>query len=227
MRPVASSLYWIRRNQPRRLLSLNCGSENPHQHNPIHPQTSQTIAFSGLASGGVQSYSYTWNFGDGSNGRGQTISHSYSKYGTYTTTVTVTDGVGKMLTASRTLTVAPAPLWGGICLQCFFKSNPTASLLLIGLPVGLTLAIGIMTFVKKRRHKTFPRLEDLPPRDHRREKVALGMLLVRYQCAEMAGRILEPFFMWFIPVGISVVAATAGSNRPSSPPAPTHLAIHE
>jgi len=141
----------------------SCVLQAGFTNNPIHPQTSQTIAFSGLASGGVQSYSYTWNFGDGSNGRGQTISHSYSKYGTYTTTVTVTDGVGKMLTASRTLTVAPAPLWGGICLQCFFKSNPTASLLLIGLPVGLTLAIGIMTFVKKRRHKTFPRLEDLPP----------------------------------------------------------------
>ncbi|TMI14247.1 PKD domain-containing protein [Candidatus Bathyarchaeota archaeon] len=132
-------------------------------NNPSHLQASQTIVFSGLASGGVQSYSYTWNFGDGGNGRGQTISHSYSKYGTYRTTVTVTDGAGKTLTASRTLTVATAPLFGGICLQCFFKSNPTASVVLIGLPVGLTLAIGIMTFVRKRRRKTLPRLEGLPP----------------------------------------------------------------
>jgi len=132
-------------------------------NNPVHPQASQTITFSGLASGGVQSYSYDWNFGDGGNGRGQTISHSYSKYGTYTTTLTVTDGVGRTLTASHTLTVAPAPLLGGLCLQCFFKSNPTASLLLIGLPVGLTLALGTMTFVKRRRHRTFPRPEDLPP----------------------------------------------------------------
>jgi len=81
----------------------------------------------------------------------------------------VTDGVGRTLTASHTLTVAPAqsstrpPPWGGICLQCFFKSNPTASLLLIGLPVGLTYALGIMALVKRRRHKTFPRPEDLPP----------------------------------------------------------------
>jgi phosphatidylinositol-3-phosphatase len=48
----------------------------------------------------------------------------------------------------------------GICLHCFLKSYPTASLLLIGVPVVLTSVIGIMTFVRKRHNKTFPRLED-------------------------------------------------------------------
>jgi len=56
----------------------------------------------------------------------------------------------------------PCKLQSGICITCFFKS-PTASLLVIGLPVALTLVIGIMTFVRKRHRKTFPKLEDLPP----------------------------------------------------------------
>jgi len=67
--------------------------------------------------------------------------------------LTSNDGLARPM--SEFFTSGPA-----CALQAGF---PTASLLLIGFPGGLILAISIMTFVKRRRHKTIPRLEDFPP----------------------------------------------------------------
>jgi len=135
-----------------------CKLQSGFTDNTKNPQANQPIAFSGLANGGVEPYSFTWNFGDEGNGRGQTINHAYQRSGTYVTTLTVTDAARKVATSLHTLTVSAS----SICIPCFFESNPTASLLVIGLPVALTLAIGIITFVRKRHRKTFPKPEDLP-----------------------------------------------------------------
>ena len=141
-----------------------CELQTGFTNNPSNPQTGQPIAFSALVSGGVQPYSYAWRFGDGGNGGGRTVSHAYQKSGSYTTTLTVTDAAGKTVTASRTLTIAPAPPsstkpppQNGLCLQCLLQSN-SASLLLIGVPVGLTLAMVFTTVIKRRHRKPIPSL---------------------------------------------------------------------
>jgi chitodextrinase len=141
-----------------------CELQTGFTNNPSNLIAGQTTKLSALASGGVQPYSYTWNFGDGGNGRGQTIGHAYQKAGSYTTTLTVTDAAGTATTASRTLTIAPAPPSSTqppppnrICLQCLIQSNFTP-LLLIGIPVGLTVAIVFVTFVKRRHRKPIPSL---------------------------------------------------------------------
>jgi hypothetical protein len=130
-------------------------------------------AFSALADGGAKPYLYTWDFGDGVMGRGQTITHAYEKAGIYGMTLTVVDAARQVVTASLTLTVAAVPSsshgpppsssakqppLGGFCLQCPIKNISTMSLLLAGVPVALSLAVAIATFVRSRRNKTIRRL---------------------------------------------------------------------
>jgi hypothetical protein len=141
-----------------------CELQTGFIYNLRYIQSGQAIAFSALASGGVQPYSYTWTFGDGGIGTGQNISHTYQKAGSYTTTLTLTDASGTATTASRVLSITPAPPSStqpppsnGICLLCLIQGNSTA-LLLIGIPVGLTVAIVFATFVKRRHRKPIPRL---------------------------------------------------------------------
>ena len=142
-----------------------CQLQTGFTYNPSNILSGQAIAFLALVSGGVQPYSFTWSFGDGGNGGGQSVSHAYQKSGTYAATLTVTDAAGQTITASRTLTIAPAPPSstqppppGEFCLQCLIKSIPTASLLFVGFPIVLSLAIVFMTFVRKRRRKEILRL---------------------------------------------------------------------
>ncbi|WP_233496088.1 PKD domain-containing protein [Geodermatophilus sp. TF02-6] len=73
--------------------------------------------------------SYAWSFGDGATGSGATVSHTYAAAGTYTATLTVTDDRGATTTASRQVTVAPAPP----------NQAPTAAF--TARPSGLTLAV--------------------------------------------------------------------------------------
>jgi hypothetical protein len=136
--------------------------------NPSHPQAGQTTTFSALVNGGAQPFWYNWNFGDGSRGRGQTISHTYQKAGSYATTLTVTDAARQTVTASLTLTITAPPSpsshpsppstkpppFGGFCIQCPIKNLSTTSLLLVGLPVVLSLAIAFTTLVRNRHRKT-------------------------------------------------------------------------
>src|SRR5207245_10710541 len=96
-------------------------------------------------------------------GTGQATGHAYQKAGGYTTTVTVTDAAGQKITASRTLAIATGSASpSGICFQCLLR-NPIASLLLIGLPVGLTLALVFVTFARRRsKRKRLLRLSSSP-----------------------------------------------------------------
>lgn len=52
---------------------------------------------------------WTWDFGDGSTASGAQVSHRYSAAGSYPVRVSVTDGAGRITTASYTVTVAAAP----------------------------------------------------------------------------------------------------------------------
>jgi hypothetical protein len=133
---------------------------------PSNPQPGQTTSFSALVNGGAPPFWYTWNFGDGSKGKGQTISHTYQKAGSYATTLTVIDAARQTVTAYLSLTVAtppssqqpnpstkPSPL-GWSCLQCLTKNVSATFLLLVGLPIVLSLAIGLTTLVRNRHRKT-------------------------------------------------------------------------
>jgi PKD repeat protein len=63
----------------------------------------EEIQFYGIASGGIQPYTYEWDFGDGATFNEQNPVHVYNTEGVYTTTFTVTDSVGSI--ASDTVEV--------------------------------------------------------------------------------------------------------------------------
>src|SRR5207244_1125481 len=75
------------------------------------------VSFSGAASGGTGTLTYSWNFGDGGTATGSlTPSHTYADNGTYTATLTVTDANGLSGKSSTTVTVAnvaPTPAISG------------------------------------------------------------------------------------------------------------------
>jgi len=53
--------------------------------------------------------SYAWDFGDGATGSGVTTTHAYAEPDTYTALLTVTDDQSQVGTATREVTVDPAP----------------------------------------------------------------------------------------------------------------------
>jgi PKD repeat protein len=65
-----------------------------------------TVSVNGAASsGGTGALSYAWNYGDMITQNGLTASHSYVTTGTYTITLTVTDSLGQMGTATKSVDV--------------------------------------------------------------------------------------------------------------------------
>src|SRR5438105_4418172 len=73
---------------------------------PTQPLSSQSIAFTGTATGGVSPYSYSWNFGDGNLGTGQTPSHIYTTSGTFTVSLDVIDFLKTSIVISQPITVS-------------------------------------------------------------------------------------------------------------------------
>jgi PKD repeat protein len=75
---------------------------------PTSPVVGQTINFNASTSRpapGRTIRSYAWDFGDGTTGSGPTTTHAYDTAGTYTVLLTVTDDVGRVATATTSLTV--------------------------------------------------------------------------------------------------------------------------
>ncbi|TMI23336.1 PKD domain-containing protein [Candidatus Bathyarchaeota archaeon] len=101
------------------------------------PQSGESVTFTGSASGGSASYTYSWDFGDGSNGAGQTVMHAYSTSGSYTASLTVTDAIGASSGYSKLLTVAgptsPSnqPAGQGTCVLCQLTSSLGTNLWLV------------------------------------------------------------------------------------------------
>jgi PKD repeat protein len=78
---------------------------------PTSGQVPLAVNFTGTATGGKPTYSYSWDFGDGSAvSTAQNPSHTYSTAGTYTATLTVTDSSSPALTATSSVTVTASPI---------------------------------------------------------------------------------------------------------------------
>jgi PKD repeat protein len=74
------------------------------------PAAGEAVSFDGSASdpdGAITGY--TWSFGDGSAATGNPASHTYAAAGAYPVTLSVTDSDGRSASATRTVTVGPAP----------------------------------------------------------------------------------------------------------------------
>ncbi len=95
---------------------------------PALPQTSQTITFTGKATGGTGAYTFSWSFGDGSRGGpGSSVTHTYASAGTFTVILTVTDSAHPhpgtaMSQQSITISNPPPPLTAS------FVAVPSASI---------------------------------------------------------------------------------------------------
>jgi PKD repeat protein len=76
---------------------------------PTQPLSSQAVAFTGMATGGVSPYSYSWNFGDGNSEVGQTSSHTYGASSTFTVSLDVTDSLKTSVMTSQFITVSSQP----------------------------------------------------------------------------------------------------------------------
>ena len=75
---------------------------------PSSPVIGQTINFNGgtsVAAPGHSIRNFDWNFGDGTTGGGAQVGHAYSVAGTYTVVLKVTDDLGRVATATQTITV--------------------------------------------------------------------------------------------------------------------------
>jgi PKD repeat protein len=76
---------------------------------PTQPLSSQSVAFTGSATGGVLPYSYSWTFGDGGSGAGQTPTHNYLTPGTFAVSLDVTDSAKTSVVTSQSITVSSQP----------------------------------------------------------------------------------------------------------------------
>jgi len=76
---------------------------------PTQPLSSQSVVFTGSATGGVFPYGYSWNFGDGTSGAGQTLAHTYLTPGTFTISLDVTDSIKTSVVTSQSITVSSRP----------------------------------------------------------------------------------------------------------------------
>ncbi len=87
-------------------------------YSPSSPEPSQSVKFSGTASGGTTPYSFSWNFGDGATGTGTIVTHTYTMAQSFTITETATDSSSpqQSATSSQTVTVVSS-LTGnfGVC----------------------------------------------------------------------------------------------------------------
>jgi len=79
---------------------LTCDAGGPYSGNAEEP-----IAFSGSASGGIESYTWLWDFGDGDTSDKQNPSHTYSEPGEYNATLTVTDAIQDKISDYAIVTV--------------------------------------------------------------------------------------------------------------------------
>ncbi len=83
------------------------------QANPSTGTTPVAVTFTSTVSGGTPGYTYAWTFGDGGTSAFANPSYTYDSAGTYTVTLVVTDGMGRIQSASTTVTVQNPPSSGG------------------------------------------------------------------------------------------------------------------
>jgi PKD repeat protein len=102
---------------------------------PSAPIVGQTINFNGSTSKpapGRSIRSYDWDFGDGTTGSGANVQHAYAEPGTYVVVLTVTDDVGRVGTATASVTVT--------------TDEPTASFTMTPNPATGTAGSDVLVF---------------------------------------------------------------------------------
>ena len=105
----------------------------PSTNVTIATGTTQAFAGTGTDSSPSATLTYGWNFGDGTTATGASASHTFTNAGTtavtYTVTFTATDGTGASGSATRLVTVNPAP-GGGVPTELIlnggFESGATS-----------------------------------------------------------------------------------------------------
>ncbi|HET6331400.1 MAG TPA: PKD domain-containing protein, partial [Holophagaceae bacterium] len=108
-------------NTATRTITVNPAAANtvtasittPASNVTIASGAAQSFAGTGTDSSSTATLSYAWTFGDGGTATGASASHTYTNTGstavTYTATLKVTDNTGISNTATRAITVNPAP----------------------------------------------------------------------------------------------------------------------
>jgi len=108
-------------------------------------QTTQSISFTGTATGGTPPYSYNWDFGDGNTGTGSSAVHAYQSMNNFTVALTVTDTAGATATFSQVVRVVA----GGNVSPIVPIS--TLFLALGGIAIGLLVLIVLAVRGRRRR----------------------------------------------------------------------------
>ena len=108
-------------------------------------QTTQSISFTGTATGGTPPYSYNWDFGDGNTGTGSSAVHAYQSMNNFTVALTVTDTAGATATFSQVVRVVA----GGNVSPIVPIS--TLFLALGGTAIGLLVLIVLAVRGRRRR----------------------------------------------------------------------------
>ncbi len=82
------------------------------QANPSTGTSPVTVSFTSTVGGGTPGYTYSWTFGDGGTSTSPDPSYTYDSAGTFTVTLVVTDAMGRIQSATTSVTVQ-SPSGGG------------------------------------------------------------------------------------------------------------------
>ena len=85
--------------------TLSGSSGGPYSGDICNP-----VSFSGTATGGIPTYTYSWSFSDGGSASGQNPTHQFTSDGSYTATVTVTSADGQSDPDTASVTISTAAL---------------------------------------------------------------------------------------------------------------------
>jgi len=77
---------------------------------PYSGDVCNPVSFSGSATGGIPSYTYSWSFSDGGSASGQNPTHQFTSDGSYTATVTVTSADGQSDPDTASVSISTATL---------------------------------------------------------------------------------------------------------------------
>jgi PKD repeat protein len=105
---------------------------------PTSGSSPLAVAFTGLATGGTQPYTYSWNFGDSGTSTAQSPSHTYAAPGTYTATLTVTDNTSATAVSTQTISVSTSSALAASATASPVSGTPPLAVTFTGSATGGT-----------------------------------------------------------------------------------------